>query len=110
MKWGSAIGGEGEMLYQTIFYRCKGCETPVTVTPTTAYCKCRFYRCRRVKRVVLDYGNKILRIEGLKAIFDGGERPLLFVGEGVEILPQRDGAVLSLDGEKFYGLRLVSSA
>jgi len=97
---------------KTTSFVCRRCAAPIRSTTSTAFCNCKFYRKCQVKKIILEYDDKVrIRIDGgLDAIYDGGEQPLLFVGEGIEILPQRDGAVLSLDGEKFYGLRLVSSA
>jgi len=95
-------------------FRCSRCREAITITSTAfcmAFCKCRSYQRKRIKKAVFEYGNITIRFFDLDAIyFDGGERPL-FVGEGVEVAPtpaQGDRYTVTLAGEKFYGLRLVS--
>jgi len=95
-------------MLQTI-YKCKNCKTTLKISQTTAFCECRFYRILRVKKLILEYGDKVrVNIDGLKAITDYQNKPFLFVGEGIEILPDGGSAVLNFNGELFYGLRLVS--
>ena len=98
---------------KTTSFVCRRCAAPIRSTTSTAFCNCKFYRKCQVKKIILEYDDKVrIRVDGrLDAIYDGGERPLLFVGEGVEVAPtpaQGDRYTVTLAGEKFYGLRLVS--
>ena len=97
-------------MLQTI-YKCKNCKTTLKISQTTAFCECRFYRILRFKKLILEYDKVRVNIDGLKAIADNQNKPLLFVGEGVEIAPaQGDRVVVTLGGEPLYGCRLVSFA